>query len=79
MRHQRLDLGDNDADPYDSMRPILSVWPDDDDNPRGVVLSVGPKHGSQQRYVELTPDEARTLGLYLMEAATAAERKEQVK
>ena len=77
-KHQWLDLQGEEPDPFETMRPRLSVWPDDDTEPSNVVLSVGSMNGAQQRYVELTPDEARTLALYLMEAATELEQKEKL-
>ena len=71
MSHKRLNLmADVDTPDTDPMRPNLSVWYDKEDY--AVTILVGPAWGSQQRYINMTPYEARKLAVFLTQAADEA-------
>lgn len=65
--HRHLRLEHDDPDPH---RTDVSVWTaaDAQDWPN-VTIALAPLFGQQIRFVDLTPDEARRLAKFLMDAA----------
>jgi len=82
ISHRVLDLT-SDKDCGDELhRPELRVWAGaDDDTPPHVTMSLSPLWAQPSRFVDLTPDEARTLAQHLnatadaVDGVVAAERK----
>jgi hypothetical protein len=54
-------------------RPKISVWADwnDDDRAPNVAVTIDALWGQQQRFVNLSPDEARSLASHLTAMADA--------
>lgn len=81
MKHLRLKLYDNPDEGPQPQRPELSVWFDDID-PDGlgqtVTVAVSAAWGTQQRFIAMTPDEAKAFARLLLKTANEASASELV-
>lgn len=68
-RHKVLNLEEDLGIEGDSTRPRISVWYEEGDQPHPVAVGIGPMWGAAQRFLSLSPDEARRLAHMLTEAA----------
>lgn len=77
VRHQYLNLSAEMNGKTKCSRPDLSVWPStcEDMTPAIVCMAVAPTWGQQQRFADMTPDEARILGRYLIDTADLVDRE----
>ena len=70
IAHQYIDLRPDGVAPEDNHphRPVLSLWADYDSGNEcaRVVMGVGSLWSQGQRFVEMTPDEARRLAAELV-------------
>lgn len=74
MRHLKLDLTEDAAMEFiDPMRPLITMWPENEEGKDVVSVSIGSAWGAAQRYLTLKPEEARTLAQLLVLAAERAE------
>lgn len=69
IQHRKIFLTDDPQKELRCNRPELRIWADEDGEGPGVTLSVGPLFGENRRFVDMTPDEARTLAVLLKQVA----------
>lgn len=60
----------------DCHRPNVTIWPaaDEDAPPAVVTMLIGSMFGQQARYLDMAPDEARTLARHLINTADLIDR-----
>lgn len=75
VKHRKLDLYEGDDPPEASPhRPDLSVWAECEiGDPPHVALGIGALWGQPQRFVDLTPGEAKRLATALLHIANTIE------
>lgn len=72
IKHRKLFLTEDPNTEQSPHRPELRIWADEEGFAGAapvVTLAIGPLFGAAHRYVEMTPDEARTLAALLQQAA----------
>ena len=69
-KHIHIELRDRDGE-RDANRPHLELWVGAEDNFQepNIVLSIGPLMGEQQRYIDLSSEQARQLARVLKQLA----------
>jgi hypothetical protein len=63
QKHRRLRLMSDDEHEalYNSMRPDLTIWHDPTEGEHCITIGVSPAIGHTQRYITMSPAEARLL------------------
>ena len=76
IQRRKLALTNDERTEENPCRPEIRVWADagddagEDENAEpNVTLSIGELFGQARRFVEMTPDEARTLAVLLKQVA----------
>ncbi|MET0708355.1 MAG: hypothetical protein ABWY82_16190 [Tardiphaga sp.] len=79
MGHRRYRLYDNPDEGPQPQRPELTVWfdPSDADNDgQTITMGISAAWGTQQRFVVMTPQEAKALASLLVKTVKEAEGHE---